>query len=907
MKKVFTSLFLLMFGVMASHATLKVAGVVVSSTGNVNAGQSQGTINWDGSALTFTDVSLSTSDNVISYDGTSSLYVKFVGSNVLESTAKTVLFSYHANMYLYGDLCAGASAKVVYSGSGTGYPGIYVRDGNQLTIHDLYLTVENSITSCLVAESGFDTSKLSVYTAVLKLTTGASDGAIRGFASTFFDGGDAYLLNGVYYDATNRRSCNSDGTVAGTVTTGAPLFVGGGIVGIGYSTSISLYPNGLTAGNISYEHSSKTLSFDAVKITVPTAATASETRVVYNKDLEGLTILFNGNNTLETQTKNVGSVIKTEKKLTIKGEGVDLGKLATLKGNIGIYAPSSEVTIDNASVFADAGYGIIGTESGPMTLNIKDAFVAAKGTVGSMYNMANCNLTNVQVYADIAPGVCFRKALKGFGTATEVYKDVIWILPWSTDYNVTVLGEKVTDLNLSNIAVDGLTEGTISYDKDNKVLTLDGVEMTAPEGTDFIGVNTNVNGYTVSTIALTGTNKLTTNGHVFALAGDVTFEGNGSLIATSNNGSGVSMYRYNNNASLTINVNNTVKFFGKKYGVWGNATSSTTSDLILKKAGNNSDYYFQGTTTAAVKEFGNLTMTNMDFYSGSTYGTPGCYFDDEAVRQNGGNIVNGDKVVNFYRLNDGDRYGIKIGGVEITNCNKFGVGSKYITAGGGNAVKYDNSSKELTLNDATIDNQGDDKNCIRNEEVDNLTINVASNSTLTSTSSNNWGTIYSEKAVTITGSGKLTVNGTRGNISVAGGSMTFKDVNVSMTGELKGYTSSGNNYLYVDLAKGSGKRVEIAGKVYDFTDMTLRNGTKILEPEGAWYDTSNKYVTTGSGAAEGIVFADMDATGIEGVMMNADVKVIGIFDTEGRQLDEMQPGVNILRMSDGTTKKIIKK
>ena len=901
MKKVFTSLFLLMFGVMASHATLKVAGVVVSSTGNVNAGQSQGTINWDGSALTFTDVSLSTSDNVIFYDGTSSLYVKFVGSNVLESTAKTVLFSYHANMYLYGDLCAGASAKVVYSGSGTGNPGIYVRDGNQLTIHDLYLTVENSITSCLVAESGFDTSKLSVYTAVLKLTTGASNGAIRGFASTFFDGGDAYLLNGVYYDATNRRSCNSDGTVAGTVTTGAPLFVGGGIVGIGYSTSISLYPNGLTAGNISYEHSSKTLSFDAVKITVPTAATASETRVVYNKDLEGLTILFNGNNTLETQTKNVGSVIKTEKKLTIKGEGVDLGKLATLKGNIGIYAPSSEVTIDNASVFADAGYGIIGTESGPMTLNIKDAFVAAKGTVGSMYNMANCNLTNVQVYADIAPGVCFRKALKGFGTATEVYKDVIWILPWSTDYNVSVLGEKVTDLNLSNIAVDGLTAGTISYDKDNKVLTLDGVEMTAPEGSDFIGVKTNINNaYNVSTIALTGTNKLTTNGHVFSLAGDVTFEGSGSLIATSNNGSGVSMYGHNNNASLTINVNNTVKFFGKKYGVWGNATSSITSDLILKKVGNNSDYYFQGTTTAAVKEFGNLTMTDMDFWSGSD-GTPGCYYDNEAVRQNGGNIVNGDKVVNIYRLEESDKYGIVIADVELTRHNHLGLGSKYITAGGPYAVTSDTNGN-ISLDNVTIDT-GSAYCSIMTQasKFDNMTFTIYGDCELKQPSG--WMNTYFTKNVTFNGGGNLTIGDDLSFYSDK--TLTFDNVNINAY-SIKGNGDDPKAKLVVNLTT-PGKRIT-ANNVKHFKSLELQNGTIILEPEGGKFDATQHCVVNASGAiANGVVFADASATGIEGVIMNADAEVTDVFDAEGRQLNEVQPGVNIVRMSDGTTRKVIKK
>lgn len=78
---------------MATYATdygLKVAGVNVTSTGNVGAGQSSGTIKWDGSTLTFTNVTISSSDYVIYFDGGSSsltkLTVKFVGINRLTST-----------------------------------------------------------------------------------------------------------------------------------------------------------------------------------------------------------------------------------------------------------------------------------------------------------------------------------------------------------------------------------------------------------------------------------------------------------------------------------------------------------------------------------------------------------------------------------------------------------------------------------------------------------------------------------------------------------------------------------------------------------------------------------------------------------------------------------------------------
>ncbi len=50
-------------------------------------------------------------------------------------------------------------------------------------------------------------------------------------------------------------------------------------------------------------------------------------------------------------------------------------------------------------------------------------------------------------------------------------------------------------------------------------------------------------------------------------------------------------------------------------------------------------------------------------------------------------------------------------------------------------------------------------------------------------------------------------------------------------------------------------------------------------------------------------------TGIEAVaaesMGNADIT--DIYDLNGRRRDALQPGVNIVKMSDGTTRKVIKR
>lgn len=50
-----------------------------------------------------------------------------------------------------------------------------------------------------------------------------------------------------------------------------------------------------------------------------------------------------------------------------------------------------------------------------------------------------------------------------------------------------------------------------------------------------------------------------------------------------------------------------------------------------------------------------------------------------------------------------------------------------------------------------------------------------------------------------------------------------------------------------------------------------------------------------------------DDTDIEEVLEDGNLEVVGIYDVNGIRLTEMQPGINILRMSDGTTNKVLVK
>ena len=72
--------------------------------------------------------------------------------------------------------------------------------------------------------------------------------------------------------------------------------------------------------------------------------------------------------------------------------------------------------------------------------------------------------------------------------------------------------------------------------------------------------------------------------------------------------------------------------------------------------------------------------------------------------------------------------------------------------------------------------------------------------------------------------------------------------------------------------------------------------------------TKEKYQGT-DGWKEFTNIQEVDMTGIEAVtaegVSNADIT--DIYDLNGRRRDALQPGVNIVKMSDGTTRKVIKR
>lgn len=136
--------------------------------------------------------------------------------------------------------------------------------------------------------------------------------------------------------------------------------------------------------------------------------------------------------------------------------------------------------------------------------------------------------------------------------------------------------------------------------------------------------------------------------------------------------------------------------------------------------------------------------------------------------------------------------------------------------------------------------------------------------------------------------------------------ITLKDFNFSgyvKLGDIKIDGVSGENGEddTVLLAKEGQTHIDVMGGV----DVTLNDGCKI---EG-----DQLFMNMSISAFKGLMTVGVEfegtstSTGIDKVTTTTDSGVEAIYDLNGRKLNEMQKGINIVRKADGTTVKVLKK
>ncbi len=420
---------------------------------------------------------------------------------------------------------------------------------------------------------------------------------------------------------------------------------------------------------------------------------------------------------------------------------------------------------------------------------------------------------------------------------------------------------------------------------------------------------------------LSKTNEITTAGNALHVSGSatdlqITTETSSTYQETLFKSTGLSAcYNSTTNGTMTLNAAARVKF--ESTNGYGYTQSSYTNKLKLSsKSSVYSMYDFKGTNGAWYAN--EIIFDKTDFYyNGGSSQTPGCYLENNKVYQNGGTLVK-DKWVEVSGYSE--KYNIWVGGTQLNNVNRYGIGSKYIKTSGA-IVEY-NTDKRLKMNGVTIDTGSDAVNCMRVDEADvvvevrgkctfksasttpafrnkrNVVITSYSGNfsdvlDVQSTASNGFGLyMYSDESSvkpSLTLRGTIIVNVTAGNVGVGGN-------NNGTLGE-----SLTVNNATLDVAKGG---------VKGLASLVLSDCKITVPSNGVFSSTYHGVVPQGSSSLASkvqIKSVNDNVTAIEAVEVDNNAEVKAIYDAAGRESNTAKRGLNIIRMSDGTIRKVMVK
>ena len=269
------------------------------------------------------------------------------------------------------------------------------------------------------------------------------------------------------------------------------------------------------------------------------------------------------------------------------------------------------------------------------------------------------------------------------------------------------------------------------------------------------------------------------------------------------------------------------------------------------------------------------------------------------------------------------------------NGNNLDPERKWIKSG---TVKFDADARTITLENAEI--VVTKENCPQYQSesgtwypvigtfrfycpTDNITVKLIGKNSITTTQTGFVMLTYQDAEsvnIDMTGGGSLTINaGLNGIDARHTGTLNIKDVDMNIKGARCGICGGYASRLIVDNSNitSEGKY----GAICSFKKFSMK-GVKCVSPvpdpsatpEDEEDPQSTKTVsfekggvTNAYGTPWGLVVLERETTGIAtkpAVKNNA--TVVAVYDVSGRLLNDLQKGINIVRYSDGSVKKIVK-
>ena len=904
MKKFISTLLFLVGIVGTTFATdydLYVAGTRVTSS---NAKKVMTGVSYDASnkVLTLDNATIETSKDDtpgIWNSGIDGLTIKVIGKATVKSTNSHGIVTANSTTIMsdnYGSL------NVYGSDNKDGMCAIWMKNGNSLTISKIWVYARAGYYGvCGTNKTPNETLNLKECCIYANLTNSAATNSVISGWKEIKLWGVTYDYNGNKFDSSTHKMTDSSGKNLKSCWVYGRLMVGRHVIDPRYDRTLTMANSeaGITTGTVKWVASSKELQLENAIMT-PTSSFSGITFYGYSGSSDPLNIWVSGTSIIKTAQG--GRPINIYKdKLSIDGQSRTAAILGLGCEDVaGIYCGGSSLSIgtigltirsgNNCITGASGAELTIGTSSGGSTIDI----TSTNGD--AIYGFKSCTLTNDAT----SNGTYFNSSKKGFTEIGGTMAKTVKMDQPTASYDCRIFGNDVNNVNCNNFACEGVESGTIKWDNSTKTLSLNNVKLNNTSVTNQAAIRPGSNSGSTVTMNISGSNSIIGGHSSIYPGGNLIIKGTGNLNCE-NTGSFGAILAGGGNTTITIEVDGKMYFKGKN-GYTSNVSSSANNKLVLKNAGSNSDYTFEGTTAAMANLYGGLTLNEMDFYSNTTNGgSPGCYFDaeDHRAEQNGGTTA---KKVNFFKPSK--KYNINVGGTRVTNCNASGIGSKYISSGT-TSVTYNSSSDKLILNNAKISVPENTKtHAIYTYSDTYCTVELIGKNELSNNNSN-YTDIYFDNGGTITG-GELVTKGTsRSDLYAVEGEMTIKNSKItcahSIWGEKKTATLTIDN-----------STVEANYYIGGFGNLYTAN-TYLIEPKNGKYDSSasTPYVVDAKGTrAAHVLYGPQELLGIVGLEADdstGEAEVKHIYDLNGSEQGELKRGVNIIRMSDGTVRKVIRK
>ena len=599
-------------------------------------------------------------------------------------------------------------------------------------------------------------------------------------------------------------------------------------------------------GTVKYDPDSKTLTLEGAKLNVE-----GKVDCIWS-EIDGLTIKVSGTNELN----NAGdwTAITVYAPTTITGGGTLNAKS---EEGCAIYAVRTNLTIKDCIVNAKGNWGIAGREGSNEKLLISKATVTAEGREGSICDFKEITLEDCAITQPA--GAEFDESKKAVVLNGEIVTSEVKIV--QTKYDLKICGTQVTSDNCGDLSVIDGVEGTVKYDPDSKILTLEGATLN----TNGLCIKSKIDGLTIK---VSGANELNAGGAVYA---PTTITGGGTLNAKEEEYAAICAYK----TDLTIK-----DCIVNAKGKWGIAGEYGSEKLLIS----NATVTVEG-EKGSICDFKEITLEDCAITQPT-----GAVVDNSQ----GAIVLNGETVTSEVKIVQ-TKYRLWICDTQVTSDN---CGDLSVIDGVEGTVKYDPDSKTLTLEGAKLNVEGFHSGI--ESKINGLTIKVSGTNELNAGET----AIFADTPMTITGGGTLNVKSEEGcGIYAWSTNLTIKDCIVNVKGKWGIIGQNGSNEkLFISKATVTAEGGE--GSICDFASLTLEY-SNITQPSGASFDEAKHAVVLNGEVVTSKIIITRDPAGINTPTIDTATKQ-GIYTLSGVKLngevEDLPKGIYVVN-----GKKVVKK